>query len=75
MTIPLNFKDYYNKVSDLNPRGHISSREQIASPKSAGSRGLQKLDMFTNSPNQLMKGNTSEPTVGGNNIPVNTYKK
>jgi len=75
MTIPLNFKDYYNKVSDLNPRGHISSREQIASPTSAGSRGLKKLDMFTNSPNQLMKGNTSDPTIASKNIPVNTYKK
>jgi len=41
----------------MRQRGHISSGEQIASPNSAGSRGLAKLDNFTKSPNQIMKDN------------------
>ena len=41
----------------MRQRGHISSGEQIASPSSAGSRGLAKLDNFINSPNQIMKDN------------------
>jgi hypothetical protein len=41
----------------MRQRGHISSGEQIASPSSAGSRGLAKVDNFIKSPNQLMKDN------------------
>jgi hypothetical protein len=41
----------------MRQRGAISAGEQIASPSSAGSRGLAKLDNFTKSPNQIMKDN------------------
>ena len=56
-SIPYNYQQYLNDVTKLRPRGHISSGEQIASPRSAGSRGLAKLDNFTKSPNQIMKDN------------------
>ena len=55
--IPYNYKDYINDVTKMRQRGAISAGEQIASPHSAGSRGLAKLDDFTNSPNQVMKAN------------------
>ena len=54
-TIPFNYKQYLDDVTKLRQRGAISTSEQIASPDSAGSRGLAKLDDFTNSPNQVMK--------------------
>ena len=38
--IPFNYKEYYRKVSSLKPRGHVSSGEQVKSPTSPGSRGL-----------------------------------
>ena len=56
-TIPYNYRQYLDDVTKMRQRGHISSGEQIASPSSAGSRGLAKLDNFTNSPNQIMKDN------------------
>ena len=56
-TIPYNYRQYLDDVTKMRQRGHISSGEQIASPSSAGSRGLAKLDNFINSPNQIMKDN------------------
>ena len=56
-SIPYNYHQYLDDVTKMRQRGHISSGEQIASPNSAGSRGLAKLDNFTKSPNQIMKDN------------------
>ena len=42
--IPLNFKDYYKKFQELTDKGTINTKNQIASPLSAGSRGLAKLE-------------------------------
>ena len=56
-TIPYNYRQYLDDVTKMRQRGHISSGEQIASPSSAGSRGLAKVDNFIKSPNQLMKDN------------------
>ena len=56
-SIPYNYQQYLNDVTKLRPRGHISSGEQIASPRSAGSRGLAKVANFIKSPNQIMKDN------------------
>jgi len=55
--IPYNYKEYLDDVTKMRQRGHIGSGEQIASPSSAGARGLVKVDNFTKSPNQLMKDN------------------
>ena len=55
--IPYNYKEYLDDVTKMRQRGAISAGEQIASPNSAGSRGLAKLDNFTKSPNQIMKDN------------------
>ena len=55
--IPYNYKQYIDDVTKMRQRGAISAGEQIASPSSAGSRGLAKLDNFTKSPNQIMKDN------------------
>ena len=57
MSIPYNYKQYLDDVTKMRQRGAISAGEQIASPSSAGSRGLAKLDNFTKSPNQIMKDN------------------
>ena len=59
-SIPYNYHKYLDDVTKMRQRGAISSGEQIASPSSAGSRGLSKLTQFTNSANQLMKGNITE---------------
>ena len=56
-TIPYNYRQYLDDVTKMRQRGHISSGEQIASPSSAGSRGLAKVDNFIKSPNQIMKDN------------------
>ena len=56
-TIPYDYRKYLDDVTKMRQRGHISSGEQIASPSSAGSRGLAKVDNFIKSPNQLMKDN------------------
>ena len=56
-SIPYNYKQYLDDVTKMRQRGHISSGEQIASPHSAGSRGLAKVDNFIKSPNQIMKDN------------------
>ena len=58
--IPYNYKQYIDDVARMRQRGAISAGEQIASPSSAGSRGLAKLDNFTRSPNQIMKDNTED---------------
>ena len=55
--IPYNYRQYLDDVTKMRQRGAISAGEQIASPSSAGSRGLAKLDNFTKSPNQIMKDN------------------
>ena len=62
--IPYNYKQYIDDVTKMRQRGAISAGEQIASPSSAGSRGLAKVDNFINSPNQIMKNNdvTEEDT-------------
>ena len=53
--MPYNYKQYLDDVTKMRQRGHISSGEQMASPNSAGSRGLAKVDNFIKSPNQIMK--------------------
>jgi hypothetical protein len=58
--IPYNYQKYIDDVTKMRQRGAISTGEQIASPSSAGSRGLAKTTDFTNSPNQMMKGNMTE---------------
>ena len=58
--IPYNFKEYYRNVSQLKDRGHVGSGEQIRSPVSAGSRGLQKLEKFTRAPVQMMAANPKD---------------
>ena len=60
MSIPYNYKQYLDDVTKMRQRGAISAGEQMASPHSAGSRGLAKLDNFTRSPNQIMKDNTED---------------
>ena len=52
--IPYNYKRYLDDVTKMRQRGAISSGEQIASPSSAGSRGLAKLTQFTKDANQFM---------------------
>ena len=56
-TIPYDYRKYLDDVTKMRQRGHITAGEQIASPSSAGSRGLSKVDNFIKSPNQLMKDN------------------
>jgi len=56
-SIPYNYQKYIDDVTKMRQRGAISAGEQIASPSSAGSRGLAKTTDFTNSPNQIMKNN------------------
>ena len=58
--IPYNYKRYLDDVTKMRQRGAISSGEQIASPSSAGSRGLAKLTQCTKDANQFMKANISE---------------
>ena len=57
--IPYNYKKYIDDVTKMRQRGAISSGEQIASPSSAGSRGLAKTTQFTNNPTQMQMGNTT----------------
>ena len=56
-TIPYDYRKYLDDVTKMRQRGTISAGEQIASPSSAGARGLAKVDNFIKSPNQLMKDN------------------
>ena len=55
--IPYNYKQYLDDVTKMRQRGAISAGEQIASPHSAGSRGLARVDNFTKTENQFMKAN------------------
>ena len=59
-SIPYNYNKYIDDVTKMRQRGHVDSDQQIDSPNSAGSRGLAKTTAFTNSPNQIMKGNMNE---------------
>jgi len=59
-SIPYNYTKYIDDVTKMRQRGHVDSDQQIDSPNSAGSRGLAKTTAFTNSPNQIMKGNMNE---------------
>ena len=52
--IPWNFKQYYQNLSQLKQRGHVSSGEQAQSPVSAGSRGLANIENFADKPVQMM---------------------
>jgi hypothetical protein len=54
--VPHNYRKYLDDVTKMTQRGAISSREQINSPSSAGSRGLAKLDQFTNNKTQMQLG-------------------
>ena len=58
-SIPYNYHKYIDDVTKMRQRGAISSGEQIASPSSAGSRGLAKTTQFTNNPTQMQMGNTT----------------
>ena len=55
--IPYNYHKYLDDVTKMRQRGTISAGEQVASPSSAGSRGLAKVEQFADGPNQLMKAN------------------
>ena len=55
--IPYNYGKYLDDVVKMRQRGAISAGEQIKSPSSAGSRGLAKVEMFADGPNQIMKAN------------------
>ena len=56
--IPYNYRKYIDDVTKMTQRGAISAGEQIASPSSAGSRGLAKLTQFTKNPTQMQMGNS-----------------
>jgi hypothetical protein len=54
--IPYNYHKYIDDVTKMRQRGAISSGEQIASPSSAGSRGLAKTTQFTKNSTQMKMG-------------------
>ena len=54
--IPYHYHKYIDDVTKMRQRGAISSGEQIASPSSAGSRGLAKTTQFTKNPTQMKLG-------------------
>ena len=54
---PYNYHNYLDDVTKMRPRGAISAGEQVKSPSTAGSRGLAKVEMFADGPNQIMKAN------------------
>ena len=58
--IPFNYRKYIDDVEKLNNKGHVEVGDQIASPNSAGSRGLARTTDFTNNPNEIMKANMTE---------------
>ena len=60
MTIPWNFKQYYQNLAHLKQRGHVSSGEQIQSPVSAGSRGLANVEHFADKSVQMMGSQIDE---------------
>ena len=74
--IPYNYQKYIDDVTKMRQRGTISAGEQIASPSSAGSRGLAKTTQFTNNPTQMTLGESMEDIksilnrIDGVNAPV-----
>ena len=60
--IPYNYRKYIDDVTKMTQRGAISAGEQIASPTSAGSRGLAKLTQFTNNKTQMQLGQSDGNT-------------
>ena len=54
--IPYNYRKYIDDVTKMRQRGHIDASQQIASPSSAGSRGLAKTTQFTKNPTQMTLG-------------------
>ena len=54
--IPYNYRKYIDDVTKMTQRGHVSSGEQEVSPSSAGSRGLAKVQQFTNNKTQMQLG-------------------
>ena len=58
--IPYNYNQYMDDVTKLRQRGTVSTGEQVKSPNSAGSRGLARVEAFTDGPNQLMKANNTD---------------
>ena len=60
--IPYNYRKYIDDVTKMTQRGAISAGEQIASPSSAGSRGLAKLTQFTNNKTQMQLGQSDGNT-------------
>ena len=60
MTIPWNFKQYYQNLSHLKQRGHVSAGEQAKSPVSAGSRGLANIENFADKQVQMMGAKIDE---------------
>ena len=81
--IPYNYHKYIDDVTKMRQRGAISSGEQIASPSSAGSRGLAKTTQFTKNPTQMKLGEsiTMEDMkslisrIDGLNVPTNEGPK
>jgi hypothetical protein len=84
--IPFNYRKYIDDVEKLNNKGHVEVGDQIASPNSAGSRGLAKTTDFTNNPNEIMKANMTESfsfedmrnimnRIDGVNVPVQEAPK
>ena len=74
--IPYNYRKYIDDVTKMRQRGHIDASQQIASPSSAGSRGLAKTDNFTKQPTQMTLGESMEEIrnilnrIDGVNVPV-----
>jgi hypothetical protein len=60
--IPYNYRKYIDDVTKMRQRGAISAGEQIASPSSAGSRGLAKTTQFTKDPTQMKMGHNEGMT-------------
>jgi len=54
--IPYNYGKYVDDSVKLKNQGTIGTGEQIASPSSAGSRGLAKTTQFTKDPTQMKMG-------------------
>ena len=74
--IPYNYRKYIDDVTKMRQRGHIDASQQIASPSSAGSRGLAKTTQFTKNPTQMTLGESMEDIrtiinrIDGVNVPV-----
>ena len=74
--IPYNYRKYIDDVTKMRQRGHIDASQQIASPSSAGSRGLAKTTQFTKNPTQMTLGESMEDIrtilnrIDGVNAPV-----